>query len=203
MHGAAPVHIQLNLNDSVVCVLNQTAVDLQDITAWIRTYDIHGKLVAEEQKNIAMPPHSVQLLNRPAFPAKDTGVFFLRLELQKQGKTVDENFYWLSGKHGSYVALNSLEKSRLSLAIMPNGKDLSRITIKNEGGETAFFIRLKVVNEAGEFVLPVFLSENYFTLLPGESKSIDLDCTFAASKDIRKLKVVSEGWNVPVQEISL
>ena len=28
-HGAAPVHIQLNLNDSVVCVLNQTASQIK------------------------------------------------------------------------------------------------------------------------------------------------------------------------------
>ena len=32
-HGAEPVHIQLNLNDSVVCVLNQTAVKISSATA--------------------------------------------------------------------------------------------------------------------------------------------------------------------------
>ncbi len=48
-HGAAPVHIQLNLNDSTVCVLNQTTLKTGSITAITRLYDLHGKLVSEKK----------------------------------------------------------------------------------------------------------------------------------------------------------
>ena len=51
-HGAVPVHIQLNLNDSLVCVVNQTAFKINNLTASVRLYDLHGKLISEKKNPV-------------------------------------------------------------------------------------------------------------------------------------------------------
>ena len=71
------------------------------------------------------------------------------------------------------------------------------LKISNSGKETAFFIRLKVVNKEDELVLPSFFTENYFTLLPGDVKKVELDFSFNGDKiKSDDLKLVVEGWNV-------
>ncbi len=200
-HGAAPVHIQLNLNDSVVCALNQTAKDLNNITAKILLYDLHGKMISENQKTITLKAHNLILLNKVELPETGEGVFFLKLLLTDKDKTIDENLYWLSNKQHSYEKLNDLDKVTLKTGVIKSDDSHAVITISNPGNETAFFIRLKISDANNELLLPVFLTENYFTLLPGENKSVELD--YSQVKTLNKtdeFKLVVEGWNIVTEE---
>lgn len=53
-------------------------------------------------------------------------------------------------------------------------------------------------------VLPVFLTENYFTLLPGENRMVELDLPSKVIKnEPEELKLVVEGWNIIPQEKKL
>ena len=72
----------------------------------------------------------------------------------------------------------------------------SSVSVSNKGQETAFFIRLKVLNDDHELVLPVFFNDNYITLLPGETKILDLDYTGSKTEGLEKLMLSAEGWNV-------
>ena len=71
--------------------------------------------------------------------------------------------------------------------------------------ETAFFIRLKVMDEkTSELVLPVFFNENYFTLLPGEEREVVLDLSqHFGQVNMEQVRLAAEGWNVPEEKISL
>jgi hypothetical protein len=201
-HGAAPVHIQLNLNDSVVCVVNQTAEKLSSITSIIRLYDMHGKLLSEQKKPVDLNANDVILLNKIVLPKGNDEIYFLRLELIDNDKVVDENLYWLSNKIHSYEKLNELEKVVVKIAVKKSDEDHSVIVISNPGDETAFFIRLKIINSKNELVLPSYLTDNYFTLLPGVEKQIGLDLTESYNMSSRdELKLVVEGWNVLPIEI--
>ena len=55
--------------------------------------------------------------------------------------------------------------------------------------------------KSGERVLPVFYSDNYVSLVPGESKTIDID---AAERDFHgeSALIVVDGWNVTVAPAS-
>jgi hypothetical protein len=201
-HGAAPVHIQLNLNDSVVCVLNQKAVTTNAMTATIQLYDMHGKLISEKKNDVTLQAHSLQLLDKVTLPVNTDEVFFLKLKLSDQDKTVDENLYWLTNKRHSYEKLNDLQKVAVKAEMKKSGEGKSVITLSNPGNETAFFIRLKVSNGNNELVLPAWFTENFLTLLPGEEKEIMLDLsTGKSATGLDGLKLVIEGWNVPAQEI--
>ncbi len=203
-HGAAPVHIQFNLNDSVVCVLNQTADKLTAINAKMLLYDMHGKLISEQKNSVTLEAHSVKLLNKISLPKNPNEVFFLKLLLSDKDKLVDENLYWLTNKPRSYEKLNELEKVTVKTSITKSGEGHAVINISNPKSETAFFIRLKIMNQKDELVLPCFFTDNYFTLLPGDEKQVEVD--FTSGKNIvnsDELKLVVEGWNILPVEIKL
>jgi|WetSurMetagenome_2_1015567.scaffolds.fasta_scaffold00403_3 mannosylglycoprotein endo-beta-mannosidase len=196
-HGAAPVHIQFNLNDSVVCVINQTADKLSSITSVIQLYGMHGKLLSEEKIPVNLNAHEVILLNKINLPKTSNEVFFLKLKLMNQNEVLDENLYWLSNKHHSYEKLNELEKTTVKTIISKSGEGHAVIKISNPNNETAFFIRLKIMNSKDELVLPSFFSDNFFTILPGDEKQLQLDfSSFKRSGNQDELRLVVEGWNV-------
>jgi mannosylglycoprotein endo-beta-mannosidase len=203
-HGAEPVHIQLNLNDSTVCALNQTAQSYENVTAIVRLFDLHGKLITERKKNISLYKHSLIMMDRLELPKKTEGVYFARLLLMAKEKTLDENLYWLTSVPRTYTLLNDLEKEKVGISISKKGPGIATIAISNPGKETAFFLRLKFTDWKNEQILPSFFSENYFTLLPGESKIIDLDYSATGKENTEQgTKLVVEGWNVPSQETEL
>ena len=82
-HGAAPVHIQLNLNDSAVCVLNQTGNKITDVTASVLLYDMHGKLLSQEINSVTLNAHEVKLLKRVDLPQNTNQVFFLEATAER------------------------------------------------------------------------------------------------------------------------
>ena len=73
---------------------------------------------------------------------------------------------------------------------------VARVRLRNPSGRLAFFIQLALTRgRQGDEVLPVFWSDNYFSLLPGESKEVD--AAFAA-EDLHGATPVVEvgGWNI-------
>jgi exo-1,4-beta-D-glucosaminidase len=67
------------------------------------------------------------------------------------------------------------------------------VTVTNPGKSLAFAVHLKVRRETdGEEVLPVLWEDNYFPLLPGQTRRI------TATYQPLKVKTVVEidGWNV-------
>ena len=201
-HGAAPVHIQLNLNDSVVCVLNQTANELSNLTANILLYDMHGKLISQHENTLNLKAHDLKLLNRIDLPNNDNEVFFLKLILADRDKVLDENLYWLTNKPRSYEKLNELEKVTVKTEIGKSDDSHAVISVSNPNSEPAFFIRLKIINQKNELVLPSFFTDNYFTLLPGDKKQVRLDFNSGSTLGNRdELKLVVEGWNMLPVEI--
>jgi mannosylglycoprotein endo-beta-mannosidase len=203
-HGATPVHIQLNLNDSLVCVLNQTTNKLADLTAVTSLYDLHGKVIFEKKYPVNLGEQDVRLLEKIVLPKDINEVFFLKLQLTDHWKLIDENLYWLSNKHGSYEKMNNLQKTSVKTLVKRSADGQEVIEISNQGNETAFFIRLKILNSKDELILPSYFTDNFFTLLPGDRKQVELDLVstgIAGNQD--GLKLVTEGWNIIPEEIKL
>ena len=54
-----------------------------------------------------------------------------------------------------------------------NEKATYTIKFKNDSDKIAFFIESLIVDQkTGNSILPVFFSDNYFSLLPGETKTV-------------------------------
>jgi PAS domain-containing protein len=70
-----------------------------------------------------------------------------------------------------------------------------RVRVANPGAGLAFFIRVRLLRRAdGEEILPVFWSDNYFSLLPQESKDLTVELATATATD---LQLAVDGWNIP------
>jgi hypothetical protein len=196
-HAAAPIHIQFNLNDSVICVLNQTARKINNYTSQVLLYNMHGKLISDEKKPVSLDAHGKTLLNKISLPGNAYEVFFLKLLLKDNtGKIIDENLYWLTNKPHSYEKLNELGKITLKTEIIKTDNSHATVSIINPENETAFFIRLKVTDPKDNLVLPSYFTDNYFTLLPGETKQVTMDLSSGnVQGSFNDLKLVVEGWN--------
>jgi len=205
-HGAKPLHIQLNLGDSSVCVVNQTLFDQNDLAISVELFDIHGKLLSKDQYKASVLANKVAVQHKINSSGVTEQVYFLRLKLMDNGNNLkDQNFYWLSGPGKSYEKLNDLKQTTLKSEINPNAKGEKVVVISNPGDETAFFIRLKVADQnSGELTLPVFFSDNYFTLLPGERREISIDLSqLSESTKLNSMNLVIEGWNIENKSIKI
>lgn len=117
----------------------------------------------------------------PETPAEELSpVHFIRLRLTDDaGNLLSENFYWRSNRLGDYRALNDLEPAKLDVrtkAETVDGKRIIRATVTNRGRSVAFAVRLMpVYASTGEQILPVIMDDNYFTLLRGETRKVDIE----------------------------
>jgi hypothetical protein len=164
---------------------------------------MHGRLLSEKKNQVDLKAQEVVLLSKINLPKNSNEVFFLKLQLTDQNKVLDENLYWLSNKPHSFEKLNELGKITLNSGINKIDEGHFALSISNPNNETAFFIRLKIMDSKNDLVLPVFFTDNYFTLFPGEEKKVELDLTLKNIPDNYKIKLVVEGWNIIQEEKEL
>lgn len=68
--------------------------------------------------------------------------------------------------------------------------------VSNPTSSVALAIRLKVLRApSDERVLPAMYEDNYFSLLPGESRTVNVSFKAAALKD-KTPRLMVEGWNI-------
>ncbi len=93
--------------------------------------------------------------------------------------------------YSDYRSLNSLEPARVEMTVDRKESGIQIVTLKNQSTVPAFFLSLEALNETGEPVIPVFWEDNYFSLLPGESRQIT--CRTGSFKS--RVSVHLTGWN--------
>jgi len=176
-HGATPLHIQLNLNDSSICVQNQTYFDEKNLLVESELYDIHGNSLGKSSSRAKAGANSYKVVRQLFKDNKPQGFYFVRLSLKNnKGELVDENLYWLTNEDSDWKELKELKPADIKLDLEHNNENTITAKIENTGLETAFFMRLKITDKVnGELMLPVFFEDNYITLFPGEQRHIEID----------------------------
>jgi hypothetical protein len=200
-HGSVPLHVQLNLNDSSVCVVNQTLFDAKNLNVEAQLFGLHGNKISTEQFQLSVQANTHKIAGKLFSGAKPGGLYFVRLILKnEQGDAIDENLYWLTNQDSDMQDLEKLEPVQLDLQLEKETSGRTIASLQNNSNETAFFNRLKVVGkEGGELALPVFFSDNYITLFPGEKKQVEIDLSkLPSAKRNEKLQLVLEPFNGPV-----
>lgn len=141
----------------------------------------------------------IEVYNRDSSQPQLTPVHFIRLSLTDiQGREVSNNFYWRSTERGNYQALNTLAPAKLSTRtqiIEREDKRVIRATVKNVGRSVAFAVHMQPYRKSdGERILPIFSDDNYITLMPGESRTIDFEFDAALLPD-GKYSFKTEAYN--------
>jgi hypothetical protein len=160
-------------NAVVVANNSRTALSGVQAKAWV--YNSDGSQQYYNAASLSVPKDTSAVAFTLAFPASGlSSVHFVRLRLYaSDGMTLlSDNFYWRGTTWWKYSGLNALPPATLTLST--NG---ANATVTNSGTSIAFFIRLKVVDQDSNRILPVYYSDNYFSLLPGEAKTVSLTYT--------------------------
>jgi hypothetical protein len=198
-----PVHILWDSNSNQIKVANDTIVDLHGLTAEAEIYDFGGVQRWRKSMTIDVPAATAQSCFALSLPQDISPIYFVKLKLSG-GTSVSDNFYWASTRDHDFAALAALPKVGISGSVWQSGdanQTLLDATIANPSSTIALMIRLKLVGaKSGVRILPVFYVDNYFSLLPGETKTVRIE---ADTKYLHgeEAKLICEGWNIVPSEI--
>ena len=183
-HACEPLHVQWNPVTNQVEVINHSAGH-QSGTVTATIYGINGNLLwsssmpydlNEDHHLDAMTvetPHNIEI------------VYFLRLTLtDDSGMQVSLNDYVLSTLGDNRKQLHDLRQAQLTTSVTGHN-----VEVTNTGNVPAVMLRLNLKGSDGEQILPVIYSDNYFNLMPGESRTIKVDWK---TEDARGVKPVLE-----------
>ena len=200
--ASEPVHVMFNDHTRRIQIVNHEPDPIADASVRLRFINTDGRIVADRRLAVAAAPTAVTDLDSIALPAGLSDVYFMALELRDAtGRLISDNFYWRA-KDSAPDDLRQLDK-------MPAAKLAVKSKVRQQDGRT--FVDLVFTNNSrvpavmthlqlhcglkGERVLPAFYSDNYFSLLPGEKKSVTVE---AATADLGGARpaVLVDGWNV-------
>jgi exo-1,4-beta-D-glucosaminidase len=221
-----PIHVQYSYDDNSVAVVNCTyeAVKGVKVSANLYNLDATEKGSREGTMNIA-PDSSTKAFDLPRVEGLTT-TYFLRLQLHDAaGKQLSENFYWLSTKadvldwkhkkdtvytpqaeFGDLSGLNTLPEVKLEVKSAREGQGSKtgvRASVRNTGSSIAFMVHLRVTKgKGGEDLTPIFWSDNYWSLLPGEQREVTASYD---PSDLNGKDAVLEvgGYNIVAQTTSV
>jgi len=206
------VHIQMNEANGTLQVINNLPTAISGDTAHVAIYRLWGGAQPALEKDIPV--------SGPADTAIDLGptplpnweklypMYLIRLELRDaQGQIVSRNLYWkpLPSMRDDLTTLDTLPTVQLDGTIARHDSSDQvnlEVTLKNPGRAYALMAHLQLRRKSsGERVLPVFYSDNYISLAPGESRTVTIDAAVADLKGDTPLVVV-DGWNIDVTPVS-
>ena len=203
-----PVHIQLNESDWNIEVVNNRPEALAGAKARLVVYQLDGSIVYQHDYDVAVPASSTARVSAIDWPTNLGQVHFMKLTLQDGvGKALSDNFYWRANaeRPDDMRALNQLKRIDLEAKVAASHSgdtSLVTVTLQNPGRQVALMTHLQLRRQrSGERVLPAYYSDNYVSLVPGESKTITIEAATADLKGETPLVVV-DGWNAGVTAVT-
>jgi len=172
-----PVHIQLNPLSGKVEVVNYHAGDLKGLQAEARILNMDGTEAWSRRAALDIDEDETVRCFALAVPSKVSEAYFVKLALtDASGRVLSDNFYWQGKEEGNVKALRTLARTTVEQTVQTLSPTRFQVTLANSGETPALLIRLKVKDSAtGDLALPVWYSDNYFFLMPGESKCVEVE----------------------------
>lgn len=206
-----PLHVQFDYLKNTVSVYNEYYQTFKNYKVSAEVYDINSKRIWSKAQITDIPEDGVvNDLFTIEFPKDISQVHFIKLRLyNEKGREISSNFYWrsndkyegkktLTGPTSSgFEDIAKLKQVQLKVSYktyQQNGRFYIEARIKNPTNALAFFTQLQLLDEYNKPVRPSFYTDNFFSLLPGESKTIVIDTD--QSKLPSSPLFVVKGWNV-------
>jgi exo-1,4-beta-D-glucosaminidase len=214
-----PVHVQYSYDDNSVAVINGTYEIIKGAKVSAKIYGIDAKEKASHEATFDLAQDSSTKAFDLPVPDGLTTTYFLKLELHDAaGKLLSDNFYWLSTKadvldwakrsdtvytpqkeFADLTGLNSLPKARVTISKMVRGSGRNwvlTVVAENKSDTVAFMMHPRLTRgKGGEDIAPILWSDNYFSLLPGEKKTVTASFDSSHLEGV-KPEFVLGGWNV-------
>ena len=204
-----PLQLVYNYGDACAYLVNDVVDKSGVLTANLWVYDTDGKTVLRKETK--------QVESKAREPLKVfeniTGPAYVVLELiTPDRKAFGNNIYTIAANNNVYDwekadwwglpileyanvgYVCDLPKTQVGKTIQKTDKGYD-ITLVNRGETLAYQNILKAKNAQGELIPGTFWTDNFFTLLPGETRVIE--CTLPAGCKDAQIEI--EGWNANVE----
>jgi exo-1,4-beta-D-glucosaminidase len=212
-----PLHIQYSYDDQSIMVVNSRYQDAPGLHASVQVHGLGWKELYSATTDLDSAADSAQRafeLPQSLFEGPER-IFFIDMSLRDaSGKVVSRNFYWVPGtlttfdwqrtdythtpaaRHEDLTALASLPpapvKARAEIETTPRGRTVT-VHLDNPSGALAFQVHAAVRTPNGGLLAPVFWSDNWIELTPGESATLT---ALLPDGDSSVPQVQVEGWNI-------
>ena len=212
-----PLHIQYAYDDHSIDVVNSTYADAANLRATVHVYGLAWNELYTAQATVESNADSAQrVFTIPANLFSDVErIFFIDLSLaDSSGHVVSHNFYWVPGtlttfdwestdythtpaaRHEDLTALAQLPRAQVQahaeIASTAHGREIS-LHLANQSNTLAFQVRAAVRTDTAGLIAPVFWSDNWIELKPGESTTLTAQLPDGNSATPT---VQIDGWNV-------
>lgn len=217
-----PIHAIYRYGFDDIYLANEDLQDAENLTVKIRAYDIHSDEIFSDSWEGSIKTNTSKFIYKLPEIENLTDVWFLDLRVfDKNDNEVDNSIYWLSLKkdeldydaakalpwpfhtppkeYADYTALDRLPEVQLEYDYQyekdsSEGKVILEVT--NPTNTIAFFTFFDLVDSETDMpILPVYWSDNYITLLAGESRTYEAKYILADSKGGKPVVKV-KAWNV-------
>jgi len=229
--ASAPVHVSADYERYLwktgetftadIHLLNDSESRLKDCTYGVKLLDTHGKVLAEKSGDAEVEANRSTTAGKIdyAIPADMAGkTFFVAVGLfGKDGVKISDADYPiavsktenLDDYNAIFADMNAMAPVDLKVAPASTNTEFGNkstaicsLRITNPTNRLAFFVKVRMVEESQD--LRTDYSDNYIALLPGESKTIDVNIEKKKPEESpEKLHFEVSGWKTPAQTVEV
>ena len=201
--AAEHIHVQWNEVTDDLEVINNAPTPVTG-KVHVTIYALDGTKLSTKDIPVTAAGSSVASLGTITFPDTPTPIHFVQLELvDANDKPLSKNFYWRApaATRDDLTAMDTMPTVELDVSATRHelaGKSELTVTLKNPTNHIAVMSHLQLRDaKTNDRVLPVFYSDNYISLTPGETRTVTI--TFATT-DLHgdQPLITLDGWNTGV-----
>ena len=204
--AAETVHVQLNESNGGIEVVNNKPEALTGLKVKMTTYEFDSKVSSVNNYAVATVPGSTTVKIAEIEPnTRISPLYFVKLDLLgSDGQVISTNFYWQNVAQDDFAGLMKLPTAEVeaeATSQVVGENTVLMVTVSNPTDHIALMTHLQLhQKQSGKRILPAFYSDNYLTLVPGESRTITIQ---AATKDLEKDSpmVLVDGFNVAAKPV--
>lgn len=175
------IHVQLNEALRTLQVVNNTPRDLSGLTLTQSVYRLNGSSYKPATFRVnTIPASSTGTVSTLWVDPHISEIYFVKLDLRDAtNKVLSTNLYWKNVAQDDYRSLDTLPVTALDVSATAHSEgDRTSLTVHlaNTTDTVALLAHLQLHRKSdGARVLPVFYSDNYISLVPGESRDITVE----------------------------
>jgi beta-mannosidase len=206
------VHVQLNEANFGIEVVNNKPEPLSGLSVKVVVYNLDGTISEGEEHAThetfavaSVPASSTVKAGQITTSTRVSPVYFVKLELtDAAGKLLSQNFYWQHVAQDQFEGLMDMPPVKLDAeasAQVVGENTVITMTLHDNTKNVALMTHLQLhQKQSGKRVLPVFYSDNYISLVGGESVTVTIE---TATKNLQgdAPLVEIDGFNVDVAPV--
>ena len=198
-HAGEAVHVQMTLPDHKLQVVNNRR-DALNAKVSAHVFALDGRSLRKTNYDLSVA--AGQVADGPLFALADDlqreGGLLVALDAtDAAGTALSHNVYWVANDQAGWRKIAAMTPQRVTIsatATAPAGSDAHvSVILVNRGTAPALNTKLTLLASDGSRILPAYYADNYVSLLPGETRTIDIAYPTRAGKGAR---VTARGWNV-------